>query len=215
MWMGRLNRYWRLVKYSCVWLFLEKPRGLDFHMRKKSLMLNGTGNTGYALSPQDVVKGMLNKINISPNDSFIDIGCGKGSVLHDASKYNFRRIAGVEIDESLVNTARKNFQRLDLADRIEVYQCDATKFDKYPEFNIFYFFNPFALDVYKKVLLRIFDAIQANQIEPKDRIYLLCYGVSDTATIVDSGMFSLLDSYSETERGGDINIWKYNCHAID
>ena len=39
------------------------------------------------------------------------------------------------------NIANKNMNRLNLNDRVKIYQGDATQFDGYGNYNVFYFFN--------------------------------------------------------------------------
>jgi 16S rRNA G966 N2-methylase RsmD len=202
-----IKRYIRYIRYLARYLILELPRGLDFTMRNKTIGITRKDSHGYALSPEVVVNNMLNSLNISKQDSFIDIGSGKGGVPVFASKYNFGRVAGLEIEEFLHNIAKKNVKILSLENRIELFLEDAILFNKYHEFNIFYLFNPFELNVYKEVLDKIFESIH-NPERLNSNIVLICYGASDYDYIKKSSLFNLIRDDKDNVRDSKINIWK-------
>ena len=73
--------------------------------------------------------------------SVLDIGCGKGLVLHFFSGMRFDRVAGIEFDGKLCDLARKNLRKA--PGRIEIYQMDAAAFSSYGDYDTFYLYNPF------------------------------------------------------------------------
>lgn len=142
--------------YLFQWIFCEKIRGLDFTMRDKSLLKKSGGVLhGYSKTNDKHLREIFDLLSIKPEDSIIDIGCGKGNVLRQAYKYPFGKICGIELDERLVSIAKKNFKVLKMEDRIEVLQADALQYDNYANFNHFYFFNPFDEIVMDKVINNI------------------------------------------------------------
>jgi hypothetical protein len=143
-----IKRYLRYAKYLARYFLIEVPRGLDFTMRNKTVGISSIGSHGYALTPEKAFDQVMSNLNIKVVDNFIDIGSGKGGVPVYASKYNFGKIAGIEVEEFLHLKAVKNLKILGLTSRIDLYLEDALKFDKYQEFNIYYLFNPFSYDVY-------------------------------------------------------------------
>lgn len=205
--LSTLRLYIRYVKYWVISLFIEKPHGIDFHMRQKNLGIHSELNNGYSLSPEKAVVPALRKIKACEKDSLIDIGCGKGAVLNAACQFDFKRIAGIEIEESIYKIAVKNFNNLKISDRIELYNQDALDFQGYDQFNIFYLFNPFPLDIYKQILGRIFSAIE--DAAEKDRIFIICYGACDEKTIAESGKFYLFESFLDEEKRKPVRIYKY------
>ena len=78
-WKIRMGKWRRYFLFLGEYLFLEKPRGLDFTMRDTRIL---------------------------------DVGCGKGVVLKEAAGFPFERIAGIELQEGLVETAERNFRIL-------------------------------------------------------------------------------------------------------
>lgn len=196
-----LKRIIRGGTFLLNYLFVEKPKGLDFSLRQKNMGISNSWNHGYALTQEKAFDDMLRFIDIEPDDCFIDIGCGKGGCLKYAKKYGFKRIAGIEIERSLYEIAVRNFNILQM--NVELYNCDATRFDKYGEFNFFYFFNPFDEDIYKEVLDNIFKSI-----ENKRRVYLLLYGASAYEYVEGSGVFELVSRYTDGVRGTAVNLYR-------
>ena len=93
---------------------------------------------------------ILDKFNISENDSFLDVGSGDGlNLLHVNNKYNFGSIYGVEIDKSVYESSLYNINLID-SRKIKIYNNDATKFTIPINVNYIYLFNPFAKVFYKK-----------------------------------------------------------------
>ena len=154
----------RNVKYFFQWLFNEKLHGVDFTMR--NYKVRGTKKYiendyhGYAKTPEEVINNMLDSMNITSEDCFIDVGCGKGVTLKEAAKRDFKRVAGIELDPGIYEITKNNFKRLGMQDRVEVFNCNAVDFDRYNEFNVFYFFNPFGGEARKMVMEKIFQAIR-------------------------------------------------------
>ena len=51
----------------------------------------------YVPSPWYVLPRALRYLGVSDHDTFVDFGCGKGRVVHQAARRPFRRVIGVEI----------------------------------------------------------------------------------------------------------------------
>ena len=173
-------------------------------MRQKYSQIKAWGNHGYALTQKKAFDNIVKKLDIGPEDSFIDIGSGKGGVLRYALSYPFKRVAGVEIEDSLHEIAVRNFQRLGIS-KVELYHADATTFDKYNEFNVFFLFNPFDAEIYEKVVEQLFSTLTHER--PDKRVYLLCYGKSIDDYIAKRNMMELKDSYIDEVRGTSVKIW--------
>lgn len=104
---------------------------------------------------------VLKKLKINNEDKIIDIGSGKGFALSIFNLYNFSKITGIELDKELLNISIKNFKILDIKN-IELINYDAIKFNKYDEYNLFYFYNPFSKESFKIILDKI--SIKNNKI---------------------------------------------------
>lgn len=185
---------------------IEKPQGLDFSLRQKSRGIVHKGNNGYALTQKKAFEDIMKHLDIGGDDCFIDIGCGKGGCLYYASRYGFKRVAGIEIEDSLYRIAVQNFRKLKMP-QIELFHADAVTFDKYNEFNVFYLFNPFAPQIYRLVLDRLLETLK-NDAKHDGKKWLICYGASESEYIEKLGFFDLVSAYRDEARGTDVHIWK-------
>lgn len=201
-----LKRYIRGGVFAAKSIFWEKPRGLDFSMRQKTIGIKAEGNHGYALTPKKAFDNMILRLDISASDKFIDIGCGKGGVLYFASKCPFGRVAGIEIEDSLYKIAVRNFQRLNTSN-VELIRGNAVTFDKYNEFNVFFIANPFDSDIYQKVVDSILNTLNASRND--SRVYLVCYGATITEYIRGKNLLEHIDNYTDRNGGREVNIWRW------
>ena len=157
------NRLRRYLVFLGEYLFIERPRGLDFTMRDTRLYQQSAGKYhGYSKTDEKHLQEIFRTLDFSRCRNLLDVGCGKGVVLKEAAKFPFERIAGIELQEELVRTAGKNFRILGLEKRISCMQADALDFDGYGEFDVFFFFNPFSEEVFGRVIDRILESRKSD-----------------------------------------------------
>ena len=157
------NRLRRYLLFLGEYLFMERPRGLDFTMRDTRLYQQSAGKYhGYSKTDEKHLQEIFRTLDFSRCRKLLDVGCGKGVVLKEAAKFPFERIAGIELQEELVRTAGKNFRILGLEKRISYMQADALDFDGYGEFDVFFFFNPFSEEVFGRVIDRILESRKSD-----------------------------------------------------
>ncbi len=151
--MNMFRRWKRYFRFGVQYFLYEKPKGLDFTMRDLSLLKSSRGlYHGYSKTEERHLKEIFGNLSFTGEERLLDIGCGKGVVLLEASAYPFQKVAGIDIDERLVTVARKNFQILKMEERVECIQANAAEFEMYGEYNVFFLFNPFAAPVMEKVV---------------------------------------------------------------
>ena len=97
---------------------------------------------------------ILKDLNITPRDSIIDFGSGKGGILFTLSKYPFAKITGCELSQELTAIAEKNLRVMGIRN-VTLVVCDAAEFTDLDEYNYFYFFNPFPCAVMSAVVKNI------------------------------------------------------------
>ena len=176
-------------------IYLEKARGIDFLMVATTDDLGYKLGEGYHSSPsgnQDI-KTILLDLSITHIDSIIDIGSGKGSALVTMCKFPFKRISGVELSKEMFDIALQNIKILKLQS-VSIYNNDATKFEYYKEYNIFYMYNPFPSPIMKLVMKEL------NNIgkDKKDEIIIIYNHPTCHTDILDGGVFSKIKGYSTT-----------------
>lgn len=94
---------------------------------------------------------IMANFKITPGDSIVDFGCGKGGILISLSKYPFSKITGVEIDPALAEIAERNISKLKI-ENVDIVCSDAADFKDLDAYNYFYFFDPFPCHVMQDVI---------------------------------------------------------------
>jgi SAM-dependent methyltransferase len=83
--------------------------------------------------------------------TFVDLGCGKGRAMMLAAELPFREVVGIDISPSLVESARQNLERAQIANARVVCQNAANW--QLPAGNLLvYLFNPFVGPVFRRVV---------------------------------------------------------------
>lgn len=86
-----------------------------------------TGRTGpfdFAVNPgvfapTHTSRTIAEALDITANDTVIDVGCGSGVLSFVAARLGAKRVVGCDISEEAVEVARRNATRLGLDDRVE------------------------------------------------------------------------------------------------
>ena len=119
----------------------------------------------YLASAWHVLPRALRHVGISNTDTFVEFGCGKGRVVHQAARRPFRRVIGVEVSPELAEVARTVLAAR--ADRhrcrnVEIVVSDVKQYPVPDDFTIGYFFRPFGDDTLAMVLRGIVESIDRN-----------------------------------------------------
>ncbi|WP_435129017.1 class I SAM-dependent methyltransferase [Actinacidiphila sp. bgisy144] len=132
-------------------------------------------NARYSPTPVRTVRNALGRCGVRHEEvTFVDVGSGKGRVLLLAAELPFRRIVGVEASETLCGIAASNVRKAaenrDGFDRIEIVHADATTYDIPDDGGLFYFYEPFSVEVALTFLERVEDSIRSHP-----RRVVLCF----------------------------------------
>ena len=158
------------------------------------------GRVLYVASAWHVLPRALRYIGVSEDDTFVDFGCGKGRVLHQAARWPFSRVIGVEVSPELAEVARTALAARSHRHRcrtVEVVVSDVRQFRVPDDLTIAYFFRPFGDDTLEAVL----DAI-VESIDRKPRRVRLIYltPMTSRSTILATGRFRLVKQQSSALR---------------
>ena len=126
--------------------------------------------------------------------TFIDLGCGKGRVLMMASTLPFRAVLGVELNEKLARTARRNlvewFRSPRACHAVRVVGGDVLDL-AFPDGPLVLFlFNSFDAEIVRGLLERLAKASQSHS-SPIDLIYI--HPEHDSLVRRSAGMHLLVD----------------------
>ncbi len=112
---------------------------------------------------------------IGRNDVVLDYGCGKGRVDFFLSHQLRVKTIGVECDERIYQCALENQKTAASGENIEFVAVKAEEYTVPTEVNRCYFFNPFSVELLRKVMARIIESYYDG---PRE-MYLLFYYPSD------------------------------------
>lgn len=112
----------------------------------------------YEPTPYTVLKRLADSGLIGREDVVLDYGCGKGRVGFFLSHQTGARVIGIEYDDRIYAEALLN--RNDAASRAkaEFVLTGAETYAVPPAVNRCYFFNPFSLEILRKVMARILES---------------------------------------------------------
>jgi len=92
---------------------------------------------------------------MEPDDTVVDLGCGKGRVVCCAARFKIKKAVGIEINPRHVRTAFQNSRRLrGRKAEIQIIEGLAQEADLSGA-TVFYLFNPFGSSTLREVLAKI------------------------------------------------------------
>ena len=129
----------------------------------------------YEPTPYSVLERLANTGIIRKNNTLLDYGCGKGRVDFFLSYQTRCKSIGIEYDERIYEKAAENKKYAVSSGRVEIELANAEEFAVPETADCMYFFNPFSVEILRKVMARILESYYA---EPR-RIQLFFYYPSD------------------------------------
>ena len=130
----------------------------------------------YEPTPYGVLERLANSGLIRKGDVVLDYGCGKGRVGFYLSYQTKAKVIGIEYDERIYESALENKRAAVSGGRTEFVLGRAEYYKVPAEVNRFYFFNPFSVEILRKVLAEIIKSCREN---PRD-VLLFFYYPSDS-----------------------------------
>jgi SAM-dependent methyltransferase len=170
---------------------LERSGDTRTPVALKELGVAEEGYHDYEPSGWRSLNRALNGVDFGPDDSFLDIGCGKGRVLAQAARLPFLRVIGVEVAAELADEARRLLAEGDGRRRcgsVEVVVADSTTWPIPTDVTVIYFYNALSGAPLQALLDRVADS--AREV-PRD-ISLLYVNPVHEAELLSHPRFELV-----------------------
>lgn len=160
----------RRIKYFVNYV-KERAKGLDFSMLYVGELQRTVDEFhGYSMTDAGDMKRMLRALPVDPTKSaFLDIGCGKGMCMKCAVEVGYQKVAGLDLDQHLLDIAKRNMKKLNM--NVDCIYANAVEFDGYADYDVFYFYNPFGRSIFEQVA----DKIKESQQKRNRDIWIVYY----------------------------------------
>ena len=112
----------------------------------------------YEPTPYSVLERLANSGYIRKKDVVLDYGCGKGRVEFFLSYQTKATTIGIEYDERIYLSAIENQNTFISRAKTDFILARAEEYEVPSKVNRFYFFNPFSIELLRKVMARIIDS---------------------------------------------------------
>ncbi|WP_422124727.1 SAM-dependent methyltransferase [Planococcus sp. X10-3] len=153
----------------------------------------------YEPTPYEHLKQLFNRRPIDPDAGLVDFGSGKGRLnfyVHD--RFGCRS-TGIELNTSFCGEAQKNLEaygnngsRRNGLDQLRILCGMAQEYEVQPEDTVFYFFNPFSVQIFMKVVDNI---LRSGETYPREVEIILYYPTDDYIDFLERNTaFELLES---------------------
>jgi SAM-dependent methyltransferase len=110
----------------------------------------------YTPLPYALIAKMFERLDMQPEDVFVDVGCGKGRVVCCASRLHIRKVVAIELNPALARQASDNLRRVrGKRAAVEVVEQSAEEYG-YSDATVIYLYNPFNARLTDLVVQKLF-----------------------------------------------------------
>jgi SAM-dependent methyltransferase len=204
---ARLKRYSRKLKNAIwEWRLNVRTRGVDSDCLHPD-------SQGYETVSYPAIWAILDSLKLQPDDTVLDLGCGKGRVICCAARLNVQRVIGVEINPRHVRTAQENSRRLrGRKAKIDIFEGLAQEAD-ISEGTAYFLFNPFGSSTLREVVARI-EACAVRRSRPTR----IAYVVPKWGDVLDgAGWLERYESWEprpEIELDYPVHFWRSTAASL-
>ena len=126
----------------------------------------------YEPTPYSVLERLANSGLISKKNVLLDYGTGKGRVCFFLSYQTRCKSTGIEYDERIFNSAEANARQAVSGKRVSFEIICAEEYAVPTDIDRCYFFNPFSVEILRKVLAKIYESYYEN---PREILLMFYY----------------------------------------
>ncbi|WP_085993598.1 methyltransferase [Oceanobacillus senegalensis] len=122
----------------------------------------------YEPTPYYVLEELGKKYPISEQDHIVDFGCGLGRLNFYIHYFYQASVSGIERNVTFYENAIENRNRYlsrfnKKQDKLQFHYCLAEEYVIRREDNCFYFFNPFSVEIFRRVVQNILASVELIQ----------------------------------------------------
>lgn len=144
----------------------------------------------YEPTPYSVLERLAVSGYITKKNKLVDYGFGKGRVGFYLSYQTRCRSVGIEYDERIFQDAESNRERSVSGRRTEFECRNGESYQPPADADRFYFFNPFSVELFRKVLGRIRSSYYEN---PREILLFFYYPSDEYVAFLMTGELTFLD----------------------
>lgn len=142
----------------------------------------------YEPTPYRALDMLFKQYELKSSDSVVDFGCGKGRLNFYLHYLFHTSVVGIEMNESFYQEAvenRRNYLKKykKSGDKIHFHCCLAEEYQISPSDNRFYFFNPFSIQIFMKIINNILISVEKSG---RDIEIILYYPSEDYIYFLDN-----------------------------
>lgn len=189
----------------------------ELSIQTEEIQTNGTDTYychRYEPTPYAVLDELFYVFTPVPEDVLVDYGCGLGRLNFYVEKLYSLRSTGVEFSSAYYIRALENLQSYNgKKDNIRFVHCRAEDYIVSPKETIFYFFNPFSIEIFRSVVNRILHSWQ----EMPRRITLILYYPEDDCIfyLEQHTAFERLDEIAASEAIREDRRERFSLYQLD
>ncbi|OMP66491.1 class I SAM-dependent methyltransferase [Domibacillus epiphyticus] len=121
----------------------------------------------YEPTPYKGLEQLFSRCELAAEDGFVDVGCGKGRVAFYVHCRFQASVVGIEMnpafyEDSLQNKAGYLRKMKRKRGTVDFQRVLAQDYEVQPHDNVFYFFNPFSVQIFMSVIQRILLSVEQS-----------------------------------------------------
>ncbi|MDT9027066.1 methyltransferase [Rossellomorea yichunensis] len=134
----------------------------------------------YEPTPYQALDELFRHYTLNGSDRVVDFGCGKGRLNFLIHHLFQSTVVGIEMNEEFYEEAVANresyLKKAKASDNLYFYHCLAEEYTIHPKDNRFYFFNPFSVQIFMRIVNNILFSVEQS---PRDIEIVLYYSSDD------------------------------------
>lgn len=145
----------------------------------------------YEATPYMALETLFDEYDCNSTDRFVDFGCGKGRFPFYVHHHLHSSVTGIEMSGQLYQEAMDNVSKyMERAKpsraSLQFERCLAEEYKIDSAENRFYFFNPFSIQIFRKVVSNILLSVESH---PRSVDIILYYPTVDYIKFLETSSF--------------------------